>query len=495
MISDQSFFQEKVSIPKQSIQKLFDGNLFIKSKKKEFWKSRFFELYQDKLKIYKNGRDKQECSTIFLGNVYLDLQSDEKFPITLIQDGKKLVLHARCQESRDKWILYLKQTCILNVYRESYVNLKVLGKGTFAKVLLAERKQDKKQFAVKTFMKSQDKYKLSLLNEINVLRVCDHPNIIKLYEIHESQEYIYMIMELLEGGELYETIIKNGSFQEKIIAKIMFKIFDALEYLHKRQIMHRDLKPENIVLKDQDYDIKLVDFGLAAFFNSDQSSKRCGTPGYVAPEILEDQKYDEKVDVFSAGVILYVLLSGTSPFYAENLDDILEKNRECNIDFQIKGVSKEAKELLQLTLSPDPKQRISATQALNHKFITQYYTRQCETIEDEEPIIDEQHNDNFSAFENMKKFQSESYKLNKAKPSLIQQTPLMGKRDQIQNDSWLQEKSPIIQIQQQQSPPKETLTIFTTNHSRKSSIAQKSAQEIEKKKASMVRNYLKKMDI
>jgi len=169
--------------------------------------------------------------------------------------------------------------------------------------------------AVKTFDKSlltssTEKARASLINEINVMRRLEHSNIIQLYEVHESDKHIYLVLELLQGGELLDRIMRKGQYHERDASLLMKNLLSALDYMHSKGIMHRDIKPENLILKDSqnDSEIKIADFGLATFINSnDQLFKRCGTPGYVAPEILEDEKYDEKVDIFSSGVILYIL--------------------------------------------------------------------------------------------------------------------------------------------------------------------------------------------
>lgn len=141
------------------------------------------------------------------------------------------------------------------------------------------------------------------------MKILDHPSIIKLYEVYEGEYHIYLVMELLKGGELFDRIVKKGISKEKDACIIIVRLLSALEYLHDLGIMHRDIKPENLILKDEhDFEIKLADFGLAEFVSkSDLLFRRCGTPGYVAPEILADKPYDTKVDVFSAGVILYIL--------------------------------------------------------------------------------------------------------------------------------------------------------------------------------------------
>lgn len=138
-----------------------------------------------------------------------------------------------------------------------------------------------------------------------------HENIIKLYEVYESDNHIYLVQELLNGGELFDRIIKKGQYSEKDACVLMKKLLGALAFMHAKGAMHRDIKPENLILKDveNDWNVKIADFGLATYVNPnhDYLFKRCGTPGYVAPEVLADARYDQKVDVFSAGVILYIL--------------------------------------------------------------------------------------------------------------------------------------------------------------------------------------------
>ena len=180
-----------------------------------------------------------------------------------------------------------------------------------------------------------------MINEINIMRRLDQENIIKFYEAHENESYIHLIVEVLKGGELFDRVADNGAFIEKDTCLLMKRLLKALSYLHSKGIMHRDLKLENLILKDNDnnYDVKLADFGLATLTSqSDQLFKRCGTPGYVAPEILNDKKYDQKVDIFSAGVILYILLIGASPFPGKSYNEILIKNKNCQVKFDFRDV-------------------------------------------------------------------------------------------------------------------------------------------------------------
>ncbi|CAD8087488.1 unnamed protein product [Paramecium sonneborni] len=438
--------------------RLYEGTLFIKSKKHDIYKQKFFKLFSDRLNIYNNCREQKEIAALFLTNVYLDLSCQnimekDKYPIILISGSKKYIFNAKSQELKQKWVEKLKKTCILNNYREIFLNLKVIGKGTYAKVLLAQRKQNQSKYAVKTFQKSalidkNNKQRQGLLNEINLLRCCDHPNIIKLYEIYESGDYIYLVMELLEGGELFDLILETQCFQESKVAMIMFKIFDALEYLHTKNIMHRDLKPENILLKDksENFDLKIADFGLASYTEADLLIRRCGTPGYVAPEILEDKKYNEKVDVFSVGIIFYILLSGQAPFYGNSLDEIIEKNRDCQINYKDLKVSEDALDLLKKCLEPNPENRISSLEALSHPFISRLYRRESNHVD--ETNSNQHLNEKYSILDSMKKFGQNDLrsKISKYKQNeLIQQTPFLGVREydpiKASSDSWLMEKS------------------------------------------------------
>lgn len=312
---------------------------------------------------------------------YIENDKDQIFGLRIIHNNSYCELFARSRDVQEKWIESLSKFCVLNCYASCFVNIKVIGKGSFARVFLAQRRNNGMNLAVKTFDKSlltssTEKARASLINEINVMRRLEHNNIIQLYEVHESDKHIYLVLELLQGGELLDRIMRKGQYQERDASLLMKNLLSALDYMHSKGIMHRDIKPENLILKDSqnDSEIKIADFGLAAFINSnDQLFKRCGTPGYVAPEILEDERYDEKVDIFSAGVILYILLTGGSPFHAQDYNQILLKNKNCEINYHFEQygleISDLATDLMKKMLSKDPKTRISASDALNHPWI------------------------------------------------------------------------------------------------------------------------------
>jgi serine/threonine protein kinase len=206
-----------------------------------------------------------------------------------------------------------------------------------------------------------------VLLEIDVLRMLKHPNVVQMYEVYESSKYIHLLLPYLEGGELFERIKAKGLYKESDAIKVMRNFFSALKYLAENNVVHRDLKPENLILatKGDDHDLRIADFGLASFLTEEEKVLylRCGSPGYVAPELLDDRGYDTQADVFSAGVIMYVMLTGRPLFRGENINEILEKNKNCELDFPSKyweNISPEAKDLLIQLLKKDPKERLNA---------------------------------------------------------------------------------------------------------------------------------------
>ena len=160
------------------------------------------------------------------------------------------------------------------------------------------------------------------MQEIEVMRFMSHSHVLELYEVYESTKYIHLLLPLLEGGELFARIKNKGLYRESDAVQVMKHFLDALAYLHENLIVHRDLKPENLILvyKNDNANIKIADFGLACKL-SDANEKlnlRCGTPGYVAPELLRDKGYSCSFDIFSAGVIFYVMLTGRPLFKGSN---------------------------------------------------------------------------------------------------------------------------------------------------------------------------------
>jgi len=240
----------------------------------------------------------------------------------------------------------LRQYCILTKFRCYFESLKVIGKGNFAKVFLVRRISDSREFAVKVFSKSvimQDPLERKCLQyEIKMMRAMNHPRVLRLYELYEGENFIYCLCELYKGFDLMNAIVKRGSQPEQKALAITMQILEGLAYMHERNIIHRDLKPENIIFKAaNDIDLGIVDLGFATYEEDYRKLfVRCGTPGYVAPEILNDKDYSCKVDVYSAGIILYIILTGRIPFNGSSYKQIVYKNMRgvINFDFEAMGI-------------------------------------------------------------------------------------------------------------------------------------------------------------
>ena len=233
-----------------------------------------------------------------------------------------------------------------------------------------------KQFAVKTIPKEKIKREMHLFKrEKDIFRELDHPNIVKFYESYEDKKFFHVVMEYCSGGELFDRVVEKGHLDERQCSFIMQKIFSALKYLHERGIVHRDIKPENFLFAnyDTDAEIKLIDFGLSRKIDDldVKLQTKAGTPLYVSPEVLKGS-YDYRCDYWSAGVTMYVLLSGRHPFIAETNALLYKKITTGLYSFEgeeWKPISKSAKDLISKLLVVDVNKRYDAQQALNHPWI------------------------------------------------------------------------------------------------------------------------------
>ncbi|CAG9318358.1 unnamed protein product [Blepharisma stoltei] len=262
-------------------------------------------------------------------------------------------------------------------FTKVYQSGRTLGKGAFGEVRFCIHKKTAHRRAVKIFKKSKFSENNSLqklFEEIEILKLLDHPNIIRAYEFFEDSEDFYIVMEHCKGGELFDAIVRRKCFKEHEAALIMRQLFSCLAYLHSKKIAHRDLKPENILLDDKSdcWGIKLIDFGAATHYENGQFLHgSLGTPYYIAPEVLADC-YTEKCDLWSAGVIMYILLTGKPPFdgttEVEILNHIKEEKYNSESTTSFKALSREAKDLIKHLLVPE-KERISASDALEHDWI------------------------------------------------------------------------------------------------------------------------------
>ena len=260
--------------------------------------------------------------------------------------------------------------------RDIYDCTKKLGKGGYGKVFQVKNKSTNKLYACKKLSKLNIKNLGKFQNEIEVLMKMDHPNIVKLYEVFESDNSLYLIMEECYGGELFDRILHrintNNMYTEREACLLMKQIIGAIEYCHNNGITHRDLKPENLLYlkegSEEDNPLKIADFGLSQSINLKKMlTSKVGTSYYVPPEILAGN-YTEKCDIWSAGIILYILLSGEPPFNGPNDETIFARIKTYKYEFPEQKWSKisvEAKDLLTKMLIQEDK-RLSASQVLQH---------------------------------------------------------------------------------------------------------------------------------
>lgn len=308
-------------------------------------------------------------------------RSKNLFPIKMGScNGKDLKKTVRESES--------KLTSTLKITAQTFVNssplkitdvykmCKSLGSGAFGEVRLVTHKHTGHERAVKIFRKSTypSKREISKLqSEIEILRKLDHPNIIQIYEYFDDPKRFYIIMEKCEGGELYSQIVLQNSFTEQDAQRIIRQLVSAVSYLHSHKIVHRDIKPENILFEYSGdlSSIKLIDFGVASFFDESQRMKEpVGTFYYAAPEVM-GKDYDSKCDMWSVGIISFLLLTGKPPF--EQADDSVITEKVKALKFQdleasLAAVSSEAADFIRQLIQP-AESRASAEQALNHPWL------------------------------------------------------------------------------------------------------------------------------
>ena len=230
-------------------------------------------------------------------------------------------------------------------------------------------------------MKCVERKKLSkddedaMLVEVSILMQMKHKHIIRLYEYFKEPETYYLIMEQVSGGELFNRIVEKSQYNEKEARDTCLIILEAVAYMHGKHVAHRDLKPENLLLLSQNDDsaVKIADFGFAKkVYKECTLTTQCGTPGYAAPEILSGAPYDWRVDMWSVGVILYILLGGYAPFAEPDHKDLYRKVKKGDYEFHDEHwgtVSVEAKELISSLLTVNPKQRLTAKKGLKNKWI------------------------------------------------------------------------------------------------------------------------------
>ena len=292
-----------------------------------------------------------------------------------------------------------------------YIKTKLLGSGAFGEVWLVHHKDLERDFAMKIIKKRKNKASddKEIINEISILKKLDHPKILKVIDFYSTLKKYYIITEYCPEGELFNEIIKVGKFDEGQAAFIINQILKEVSYCHKMNFIHRDIKPENLMITNREKNgclqVKLIDFGTAKIFErGQQENKYVGSSYYMAPEILKRQ-YNEKCDLWSIGVILYILLTGRPPFDGNDDEEILENVKKGVYDkwgYPFPVLSEQSKDLIFKLLQYDPEKRLNAEQALEHPWFKTAEFKKKDKVNSISPELAKE------LIENMTKYRSDN---------------------------------------------------------------------------------------
>ncbi|KAJ0007744.1 hypothetical protein Pint_30323 [Pistacia integerrima] len=284
---------------------------------------------------------------------------------------------------------------------------RLLGQGTFAKVYFGKNLSTQECVAVKVILKDLVKKEglmEQIKREISVMRLVRHPHVVELKEVMATKAKVFFVMEYVKGGELFAKVAK-GKLKEDLARKYFQQLISAVDFCHSRGVYHRDLKPENLLL-DENEDLKVSDFGLSALpeqiWNDGLLHTRCGTPAYVAPEVLRKKGYDgAKSDIWSCGVILFVLLAGFLPFQDENVMKMYRKIFKAEFEFP-PWISPDARKLISRILVTDPEKRITVSEIMRNPWFQKGFCKPVAVSIDEKLTVENAKNSSppfYNAFE------------------------------------------------------------------------------------------------
>ncbi|KAJ5071427.1 serine/threonine-protein kinase brsk2-like protein [Anaeramoeba ignava] len=259
-----------------------------------------------------------------------------------------------------------------------YLLGKTLGAGSTGKVKLGIHQETHKEYAIKIISKKQMRQKPEMLKkieqEIAILKLLKHPHILKLYNVYETSNHLYLVMEYLEGGELFDYLVKRGTLPEEEALFFFQQIIFGLAYCHNHLICHRDLKPENLLLDTNNY-IKIADFGMASLMKDSLLGTSCGSPHYAAPEVIKGIQYNGMIsDIWSCGIILFALLAGRLPFDDPNIQKLLRKVTN-GVYSMPRSFTTEQANLVSRMIVVDPKKRITMEEIQTHSWFTSNFPK------------------------------------------------------------------------------------------------------------------------
>ena len=365
----------------------YEGYLYklIENKMRKLW----FKLVHRDLYFYKDQKDLSHRGMHNLSGLFVQVEKPKNFDgktyysFSVIYPVKARTYFCDDENQYKGWIENLrKATGYMNLL-DIYEVKQKLGNGKFGLVKLGINKQTKEKVAIKIMNKKKmDTSDIELMRtEIEILKICQHPNIIRLYDIFENIDYIYIIMEYCPGGDLFSYLEKrNFRISEGLAATIMKKMCDAVFYFQSYfGVIHRDLKPENVLMTSDgdDGDIRILDFGLSKISTpNEKCSEPYGTLTYCAPEIILDEPYNKEVDMWSLGVMTYLMISGKLPFNSDDENKIARQIAFEQPDYEVnscwKSISKECIDFIKKLLEKDSKKRMVIGDAIKHDWFKQF---------------------------------------------------------------------------------------------------------------------------
>ena len=361
-----------------TLYKLVDGKM----------RDLYFKLIHKDLYFYKNKGDTEHKGMHNLNGLFLQKEKSVEYEgatyysFSMVYPTKTRIYYCKNEKEYNEWIEKLKIATGYTNLLEIYDVKNKLGSGKFGLVKLGIHKKTGQKVAIKIMKKStMDSSDLELVRtEIEILKICQHPNIIRLYNVFENADYLYIIMEYCYGGDLF-SYLENRHFRlsEKRASTIIHQMATAVYYMHSFGVVHRDLKPENVLMTstDEDSDIRILDFGLSKILGPyEKCDEPYGTLTYCAPEIIVDEPYAKPVDLWSLGVMTYLMVSGKLPFNSEDENEIArqvvydEPNYTRNPVW--KTISPECLDFIKRLLDKDQNKRMTIKEVLEHKWIKMY---------------------------------------------------------------------------------------------------------------------------
>ena len=379
----------------------------------------YFKLIGRDFYYFKNKEDTSHKGMHNLSGIYVKpgekvtIEDKTFFTFSILYPQKARTYYIEDEKEYKDWLNKLHLSIDYKNLLDLYDIKEKSGKGKFGLVKHAIHKQSGKEVAIKIMAKkNMSTADLELAKtEIDILKICNHPNIIKLYDVFDTPEYIYIIMEYCSGKDLFSYIEKrNYKLPEPRAANIIHKLSMAIFYIHSYGIIHRDLKPENILMTDNtdNADIRLLDFGLSKIVGpGEKCTEPYGTLSFVAPEVLKGKPYDKSVDLWSIGIIAYLLMCGFLPFDDEHSErEIARQTIQDPVPYPAniwKNLSAEAKEFVGSLLKKNPEDRISIKEVLNSKWIRKYVDVPIErNINEQDKSNEKNHFEVFSTDTTMK---------------------------------------------------------------------------------------------